>query len=103
MNAKKTLARAACGALLLATAGCVSVGRPFPTDRIKDIKLGKTTRADLTAAYGRPYRTGVEDGDETWTYVNERLALFGEQTTEDLYVRFNADGTVKSYSFNTNQ
>jgi hypothetical protein len=99
----KLLPRTALGALLLATAGCVSVGRPFPTEQIKSIALGKTTQAEIEKSYGHPYRTGIEDGDATWTYVDEHLGIFGQPRTKDLYVRFNADGTVKSYAFNTNQ
>jgi len=99
----RTLTRAAALAVLAATAGCMTIGRPFPTDKISEIKLGKTTQADLTATYGHPYRTGVEDGDATWTYLLYRLSAFGEGKTRDLFVRFNADGTVKSYAFNTNE
>lgn len=90
-------------ALALAAAGCASVGRPFPVDRVRDIAPGKTTREQIQAEYGRPYRTGLEDGDETWTYLDYRLSAFGAQRVRDLYVRFNADGTVKSYSFNSNE
>ncbi len=49
-----------------------------------------------------PYRTGIDDGDATSTWLHYRLRVFGEQDTRDLYVRFNGDRTVKSYSFNSN-
>jgi hypothetical protein len=99
----RNLFRSACAVPLLATAGCVSLGRPFPTDKISGIALNKTTQAELTTSYGHPYRTGVEDGDVTWTYVDEHFPLLGEPRTVDLFLRFNADGTVKSYTYNTNQ
>ncbi|HEX4049014.1 MAG TPA: outer membrane protein assembly factor BamE [Elusimicrobiota bacterium] len=94
--------RAAALGLILATAGCVTIGRQFPTGHIADIKIGKTTQAEISAAYGKPYRTGIEDGDATWTYLRYHFTALGGQTTDDLYVRFNADGSVKSYAFNTN-
>lgn len=97
----KNLMKAAGLAAAMATAGCVTVGRPFPTDKIAEIKTGKTTQAEIVAAYGHPYRTGLEDGDTTWTYMMYKVSPF-TQSTKDLYVRFNADGTVKSYAFNTN-
>lgn len=100
MNAFKS---AAALILVLSTAACVSIGRPFPTDKVKEIQLGKTTQSELRARYGEPYRTGVEDGDNTWTYLRYKIALIGGETTADLFVRFNADGTVKSYAFNTNE
>jgi hypothetical protein len=99
----KNLLFASCVSLILATAGCVSIGRPFPTDKIKDVVLGKTTQAEIESSYGHPYRTGLEDGDVTWSYVDEHAGLFSQPRTTDLLVRFNADGTVKSYTFNTNQ
>ena len=89
--------------LTAAAAGCASVGRPFPSDGVRSIALGKTTQAQIESAYGKPYRTGVEDGDTTWNYVDEHWSLFAQPRTRDLMVRFNADGTVKSYQFNTNQ
>jgi hypothetical protein len=39
----------------------------------------------------------------TWTYVDYHFAVFGQQRTTDLLVKFNANGTVKSYAFNTGQ
>jgi hypothetical protein len=100
-------ARAAVAALAftltMAMAGCVTIGRPFDRDRVPAIVLEKTTRSDVTGMFGRPFRTGLEDGDVTWTYLHYRLGLFSGQTTSDLYIRFNPNGTVKSYSYNTNE
>jgi hypothetical protein len=42
--------------------GCMTMGRPFEAGRVTSIQLGKTTDKDLTALFGEPYRTGVEDG-----------------------------------------
>lgn len=86
-----------------ALCACMSIGRPFPTERVKDIQVGRTTRDQIRAAYGEPYRTGVEDGDATWTYLRYKLSAFSGEKTTDLFIRFNADGTVKSYAFNTNE
>ncbi len=103
MTMSRKTAGAAVLALAAAAAGCASIGRPFPADQVRSIAAGKTTRDQVQAEYGRPYRTGLEDGDETWTYLDYKLSLFGPQRTRDLFVRFNADGTVKSYSFNSNE
>ena len=88
--------------VLLASAGCVTIGGPFNAARVPSISVDKTTQDDIEKQFGEPFRTGIEDGDTTWTYVHYRLRLFGPQETKDLYVRFNKNGTVKSYSFNTN-
>lgn len=91
--------------LLLATAACttacVSVGRPFPGQGTPALAIGTATQADIQKTYGDPFRTGVEDGDVTWTYVNYKLRLFGQQCAQDMVIRFNANGTVKSFTYNT--
>lgn len=83
-------------------AGCISMGRPFDTEKVLQIHMGKTTQAEIKDLFGEPYRTGLDSGDLTWTYLNYHFGVLGQQDTTDLYVRFNSDGTVKSYSFNTN-
>ena len=102
MRSLSTIARSAliCAAML-GLAGCITVGRVFPTEAVPSIAIGTATQADIQRAYGAPFRTGVEDGDVTWTYLNYRLRLFGQPCTQDLVVRFGREGTVKSYSFNT--
>ncbi|MFH1723695.1 MAG: hypothetical protein ABII00_03625 [Elusimicrobiota bacterium] len=82
--------------------GCVTIGRPFDVSRVPEIRTGKTTEQDLLRELGGPYRRGLDDGDATATWVHYRLRLLGARDTRDLYVRFSADGTVKSYSFNSN-
>jgi hypothetical protein len=85
---------------VLGVVGCATVGREFPTERVIEIRIDQTTKTDLLAHFGRPYRRGIEDGDSTWTYVYYRLRLLGGQTqARDLYVRF-ADEKVSSYTYN---
>jgi hypothetical protein len=80
--------------------GCATVGREFPTERVVEIQIDQTTKSDLLAHFGRPYRRGIEDGDSTWTYVYYKLRLLGGQTqARDLYIRFNNE-TVNSYTYN---
>ena len=62
-----------------------------------------TTRDEVRVSFGEPYRTGIEDGDPTWTYLIYRFSAFGGEKTRDLYVRFDAAGKVKSYAYNTNE
>lgn len=104
----KTPARRTAGLCVLLTAalavsGCMTLGRPFSTEPIAAIRVGITTRENVRAAFGEPYRTGIEDGDPTWTYLRYRFSAFGGEQTRDLYVRFDASGKVKSYAFNTNE
>lgn len=82
-------------------AACITVGHPFPTQGVPSLGIGKSTQADIQKAYGAPFRTGVQDGDVTWTYVNYKLRVFGDQCTQDLVIRFNAGGIVKSFTYNS--
>lgn len=89
--------------LTMTAAGCASVGRDFATHKVEDIEIGETTRAEVETMFGEPWRTGVEDGKRTWTYGKYRWSAFGEAETTDLVVRFNEDGTVSSYVYNTTE
>ncbi|SDE69247.1 outer membrane protein assembly factor BamE domain-containing protein [Desulfuromonas thiophila] len=86
---------------LFTLTGCMSAGRPFNVTAVPQIKIGQTTKADLLGYLGEPWRTGVEDGQQTWTYGDYRYSLFGNTQTRDLVIRFNPDGRVSSYSFNS--
>jgi hypothetical protein len=81
--------------------GCLTVGRDFPADRVGEIAIGKTTRDEIHRMFGEPWRTGLEDGRRTWTYGHYRYKLFGTTETRDLVVRFEPNGTVASYTFNS--
>lgn len=102
MTRKTVLGSALALVVAAALGGCVTLGAPFNAAQVPSITIGKTTRADVTKMFGQPFRTGVESGDETWTFVNYHFSVFGAQTAKDLYVRFNPNGTVKSYSYNSN-
>ncbi|MDI9243871.1 outer membrane protein assembly factor BamE [Marinobacter sp. CHS3-4] len=89
--------------LLVMGAGCATVGKDFATHNVDQIKIGETTRNDIQEMFGEPWRTGIEDGKRTWTYGKYRWSAFGEAETTDLVVRFNPDGSVASYVFNTTE
>jgi hypothetical protein len=85
----------------LALASCLTVGRPFPVESVREIQIGKTTQDDVRTRFGAPWRTGIEDGQRTWTYGHYRYAALGTTRTRDLVVRFDDKGTVVSYTFNS--
>ena len=99
---KSALAVLALSASLL-VAGCATVGQDFATHKVTDIEIGKTSRAEIEQMFGEPWRTGIEDGKRTWTYGKYRWSAFGDAETTDLVVRFNKDGTVSSYVYNTTE
>ena len=87
--------------MILFAAGCATVGSDFSAERVKDIQLHETTQDDILSMFGAPWRTGIEDGLETWTYGKYRYQLLSETSTKDLVIRFDKNGIVISYSFNT--
>lgn len=87
------------GAGLLAA--CMTVGQDFPAKRVTKLEIGATTRAQVEQLFGSPWRTGVEDGQLTWTYGHYHYALLGTTRTRDLVVRFDAHDVVASYTFSS--
>ena len=92
-----------CLLALTIVAGCISLkfGREFPSPEARMIVVGTTDKASLERMFGAPYQVGLDSGDQSWRW------FYGQRdsTTElskDLSVRFNPDGTVKSYAFSSN-
>ena len=87
---------------LLATA-CVGLqlGREFPSPDAAQLKINVTDKAGLVTLFGEPYQVGIDSGDQTWRWFHAQRGSPGTMT-KDLTVRFNANGTVKSYSFTSN-
>lgn len=85
----------------LGIAGCMTIGQNFPINPVRDLQIGKTTKEDILHMFGAPWRTGIEDGDKTWTYAHYRYSLFSGSKTRDLVLRFNASDKLVSYSFNS--
>jgi outer membrane protein assembly factor BamE (lipoprotein component of BamABCDE complex) len=89
-------------AALLGLGACATVGNEFPSDFASKLVVGKTTRAEVEKQLGQPYRTGLDSGDPTSSYMYYRLGLFVDTVTKDLTVRFDGHGLVKSYTYNAN-
>jgi hypothetical protein len=89
--------------LILSFSGCANVGHDFPTDRVTEIHINQTTQEQIRSMFGPPWRIGLEDGVVTWTYGKYHYSLFSETTTKDLVVRFDKNGVVTSYTFNTSR
>lgn len=90
-------------AVLLLSAGCATVGRDFPDSLVPRIKIHETTQEQVRSMFGAPWRAGLEDGQRTWTYGRYRYSLFKEASTKDLVIRFDKQGIVSSYTFNTTE
>lgn len=89
--------------LVMIFAGCATVGQDFPIDSVSEIEIGKTTRNEIRTMFGSPWRTGMEDGQSTWTYGNYRYGLFSAKKAKDLVIRFDDRDVVVSYTFSTTE
>jgi outer membrane protein assembly factor BamE (lipoprotein component of BamABCDE complex) len=102
---KRTVSRlravAISGALALLL-GCLGVGSNFPSAAVTKIEKGVSTKKEIRRMFGEPFRTGVDNNYESWTYVYNRWTPFGKARSKDLYVVFNKDGTVRAYTYNSN-
>lgn len=87
-----------CGTLLF---GCASAGKDFNVHMVPQIKLHQTTRTQIEQMFGAPWRTGLEDGKQTWSYGTYKYNL-SDTLSRDLVIRFDPNGTVASYTFNSN-
>lgn len=85
----------------LSLAGCVTIGKTFPVEKISKIEAGTTTRSEVEQMFGQPWRVGKDAGLRTWTYAHYKYALFGDSKTRDLVIRFDNTGKVVSYTFNS--
>lgn len=86
--------------VLLLLAACATVGRNFDATSLSWLKAG-TPKAEVTGKLGAPLRVGSDAGVPTWTYGYYEYRAFGDSNNKDLVIRFNSDGTVKSYTLNT--
>lgn len=81
--------------------GCV--GRDFSTTPVKEIRPNVTTKAEIFANFGEPVEKGFDSGNEAWTYYRYTVGYaIGSAGQKRLYIVFNKDGTVRSYSFSSN-
>lgn len=86
--------------MITLSSGCATVGYDFPSEKVAKIRMNVTTQDEIRSMFGRPWRVGLEDGRQTWTYGVYKYSIFGDTLTKDLIVRFNQSKVVVSYTFN---
>jgi hypothetical protein len=87
---------------LAALSGCATVGKNFTDDYAARLVIGKTTRTQVEGDLGKPFRTGLDSGNPSATYLYYKMGLFSSPVTKDLAITYAKDGTIKSYTFNSN-
>lgn len=97
---RRLLAVLAALCLLNLLGGCATAGKDFNVHLVRQIHLNQTTRSQIEQMFGAPWRTGLEDGKQTWSYGLYKYGI-GDTASRDLVIRFNPNGTVASYTFNS--
>ena len=100
----RLLRKTFCGlvvSMLLLSSGCASIGHEFPAGQISTIHIGETTQNEIYSTFGKPWRTGIDNGMKTWTYGNYRYSLFSDHSAEDLVIKFDKRNVVSAFVFNT--
>lgn len=87
--------------ILFTSAGCATmdVGKDFPEEQVINIRIGETTKEEIRRIFGEPWRVGLENGQQTWTYGKYSYSGFRETAAKDLVVRFTDKDIVESYSY----
>ena len=82
--------------------GCGSVGKNFDESLYTKIVKGTTTKKDIQAMFGYPFKKGIQNGYPVWTYEYNHVNSFGTDTSKDMIIVFDKNGVVKSHQLMTN-
>ena len=90
--------------LILAIGGCGgTVGKKFNTSKVENIINGTTTQAEIKNIFGKPFKTGIQNGKPVWVYEYNRYHLLRNETSKDLIIVFGPSGVVQSHQFMSNE
>lgn len=77
--------------------GCGTVGISFDEKYVNQIQIGKTKKEDILGLFGKPFRTGIENGRVVWIYEYNNYSAFGPGSSRDLIVVFDDQGIVRTH------
>ena len=79
--------------------GCASAGKNFNESKISKIANGTTTKAELRAMFGEPFKTGIQNGQPVWIYEYNVYKAVNNDSSKDLIIVFGPNGVVQSHQF----
>ena len=83
--------------------GCGTVGGSFYESKFKNIVNGITTQAEIKLIFGKPFKTGIQNGQPVWAYEHNRYNLISKSISKDLIIVFGPNGVVQSHQFMTSE
>ena len=85
--------------IILILAGCGTVGKNFNASKAKNIINGISTKEDIKIMFGKPFKTGIQNGKPIWVYEHHHYHLINKDTSKALIIIFGPDGVVLSHQF----
>ena len=79
--------------------GCGTIGKNFNESKIENIANGITTQAEIKIMFGRPFKTGIQNGQPIWVYEHNHYYLVEDGASKDLIILFGPNGVVQSHHF----
>ena len=81
--------------------GCGTVGKNFNESKTANIANGITTQAEIKIMFGKPFKTGIQNGQPVWIYEHNRYHLIDSNVSKDLVIVFGQNGIVESHQLMT--
>ena len=89
--------------IIFILAGCGTVGKDFNAPKAKNIVNGISTQEDIKMIFGKPFKTGVQNGKPIWVYEHNYYHLISDNASKNLIIVFNPNGVVQSHQFMTSE
>ena len=86
--------------LVLGGCGC---GKNFNESKTENFSNGVTTQVEAKMIFGKPFKTGIQNGQPVWVYEHNRYYLIKDDTSKDLVIVFDPNGVVQSHQFMTSE
>ena len=80
---------------------CGSIGKNFDSSQLKNIKNNVTSEEEIFKKFGEPFKKGIENGQEMWTYQFDQWSAMGPAQSKDLVILFDKKNIVKAYRYTT--
>ena len=93
----------ACVTVFLFLAGCGVMGTDFDASKVQSINVGTTTKADIKSMFGKPFKTGIQNGHPVWVYERSRYSAVGSGSSKSLIVEFDDNDVVRKYQIMSNE
>ena len=77
--------------------GCGTVGKAFDEKLVDQIRLGSSKKEDIQRIFGKPFRTGKENGQDVWIYEHNIYSVVGPGSSKDLIIVFDDQGSVLNH------